>query len=302
MNPVCWFFLRRASLRALLAVPGAVRAAASLSIVLTLAVSCAWSPARKAPEKAPEFGNSSSAQPNAPASLPGTPDLAGGPENVQRLAVNNPSPAAHASPRVFYSGSNRVRWVALTFDDGPDARFTPAILNTLRYYGVKATFFLTGQRAEAHPEIVRRIAAEGHEIGNHSYNHPKLVDLPPWKVRDQLARTHQILRRLTLKPVRLFRSPYGAVNPQILLDAQRLGYRTAHWSVDSQDWRSLPQDKVLANILPNVRPGSVILQHSAGGTGEDLTGTVRALGPLIRTLRLRGYRFVTVSEMMSPPQ
>lgn len=261
--------------------PGLRRLVFALALAGALAGSCAW----------PQH-------PNAPPSVKGTPDLSGGPENGQREI--GPGNVASTNLRVIYSGSSRVRWVALTFDDGPDDRFTPWVLNVLRSQGVKGTFFLTGQRSEVHPDLVRRIVAEGHEIGNHSYNHAKLVNLPPWRVRDQLARTHQILRRLTLRPVRFFRAPYGAVNHQLLLDAQALGYRTVQWSVDSEDWKSLPKDQVLSNILPNVRPGSIILQHSAGGVGEDLSGTAQALPALVRTLRLRGYRFVTLSEMLGP--
>ncbi len=259
----------------------------ALTMIAALTGSCAWP---QTPRLSPGPDG-----PNAPSPAKGTPELAGGPESGQRPVyyLASPPPA-----EVVRAGNPGVKWVALTFDDGPDTHFTPMVLDVLKRHGVKATFYLTGHRAEAHPEVVRRIAREGHEVGNHTYNHPNLVKLPPWKVREQMARTHQILRRITLKPVRTFRPPYGAFNPQIMVDARALGYRTIHWSVDSLDWKSLPRDQVLANILPNVRPGSIILQHSAGGIGEDLTGTVQALAPLIRTLSQRGYRFVTISEML----
>lgn len=234
--------------------------------------------------------------PAATAPDPGVPDLAGGPEATGRPHLDPPQPPAG----VYLRGDRRYRLVALTFDDGPDGVFTPQVLDVLKRHGVRATFFLVGKRAAARPDLVRRMVAEGHEIGNHSWDHAELTRMDSRRVHAELAETHQLLRRLSGRPVRLLRPPYGAVNATVLKEAGALGYRTVLWNVDSLDWRpDVDRDGVLHNVLPNVRNGSIVLQHAAGGKGEDLSNTVAALPLLIRTLRGQGYRLVTLSELLN---
>lgn len=200
--------------------------------------------------------------------------------------------------QVFAYGDRRVPEVALTFDDGPDTEYTPQVLDVLRRKGVRATFYFTGHRTERYPEVARRTVREGHEVGNHSYDHPDLRRLTPEEVRWQLQRTDDIIEQLTGRRVLTFRPPYGALSPAVVEEARRLGYRIILWDVDSLDWQSLTRDQILEQVLPKVQPGSIILFHSAvGGPEEDLSGTVQALPILIDRLRERGLRFVTVSEM-----
>lgn len=235
--------------------------------------------------------------PGAPAPAPGAdPDLAGGPEDGTRPHYDPERPPAGA----YLRGDRRYRLVALTFDDGPDSVYTPRVLDALKRYGAKATFYLVGKRAAARPDLVARMIAEGHEIGNHSWDHAQLTKLSPARVHAELADTHKLLRRLSGKPVRTFRPPYGALNAVVMKEARALGYKTVLWNVDSLDWKAtVTRDDVLENVLPRVKPGAIILQHSAGGKGEDLTNTVEALPLMIKTLRGQGYRLVTISEMLA---
>lgn len=202
---------------------------------------------------------------------------------------------------LIISGPAVERKVALTFDDAPDQRFTAAILEVLRRENVPATFFVVGYRAQEWPELVRQMAADGHAVGNHSFNHPDLRKLNPSAFEDQLLRTQRILRELIGYEPQILRPPYGEINEWQLKWAVSRGFKIVNWNVDSLDWKSLDKTQVADNILTQVRPGSIVLQHAGGGRGEDLTGTVEALPVVIRTLKLRGYEFVTIPELLNLP-
>ncbi|USB31577.1 polysaccharide deacetylase family protein [Paenibacillus sp. YPG26] len=191
-----------------------------------------------------------------------------------------------------------VRQIALTFDDVPDPRFTPGVLAVLAKYHVKATFFVVGQRAEKHPELVRRIYREGHLIGNHSYNHPLFKNRELAYFKGQILRTAEIIHNLTGVHPRFIRPPYGEINEQQLKWVKSSGYKVINWNVDSKDWKGLSKEQVKANILSSAGPGSIILQHAGGGDGADLSGTVQALPEIIRTLQSHGYTFVDLSELL----
>ena len=202
---------------------------------------------------------------------------------------------------VVSSGPRNQPLVALTFDDGPDTVYTPQILDILERTGTPASFYVVGERAEELPEVTRRMQRVGGEVGNHAYQdvHADLRQLPPQEVLRSLSRTHDTITRLTgVAPV-TFRPPFGFYNTQVLATANRFGYTTVLWDVDSLDWQSLSGPQVVRNVLPNIRNGSIILMHS-GTTlqGEDLTGTVQALPTIINDLRTRGFTLVTVAEML----
>lgn len=196
-------------------------------------------------------------------------------------------------------GPDKRHEVALSFDDAPDRNFTVQILDVLKRENVKATFFIVGRRAERYPEMVRRIQQEGHAIGNHSYSHANLPKLTEASFRRQISLTDQVLQALIgYQPV-IVRPPYGNVNePQLrwLIGQHR---KIVNWNVDSLDWKSLPPKKIVTNVLTDIQPGAIILQHAGGGRGEELSGTVKALPQIIHTLRANGMRFVTIPEMLS---
>jgi cellulose synthase/poly-beta-1,6-N-acetylglucosamine synthase-like glycosyltransferase/peptidoglycan/xylan/chitin deacetylase (PgdA/CDA1 family) len=197
--------------------------------------------------------------------------------------------------------------LALTFDDGPDAEWTPAILAILKEKKAPATFFMIGSAMEAHPGLVQRVLAEGHEIGNHTYTHPNLADTPPTAVRLELNATQRLFQALTGRSMRLFRPPYlGDAEPSDADEiapvetAQSLGYITVGTHVDTLDWMMPPVDQMLKDVVREVEDpnpynrGNIILLHDSGG---DRSQTVALLSPLIDTLRAKGYTFVPVSEL-----
>jgi peptidoglycan/xylan/chitin deacetylase (PgdA/CDA1 family) len=191
--------------------------------------------------------------------------------------------------------------VALTFDDGPDRLYTPQVLDVLKAKGVKATFFLIGKRIEEDPDVAKRIADEGHSIGNHTYSHPELTEASD-SLPEEIAKAKQAIEAVGVTDNGFFRPPYGAAEPSLVEQVADLGYRIAMWSIDSLDWRGLSRTEVVKNVEGYVVPGSVILQHSAGGPGEDLSGSVLAVGDIIDKLRAQGYRFVTLDEMFPEPE
>ncbi|RUT35908.1 polysaccharide deacetylase family protein [Paenibacillus zeisoli] len=192
----------------------------------------------------------------------------------------------------------KVKRIALTFDDVPDPRFTPQVLDILAKNHIKATFFVVGQRAEKHPGLVKRIYREGHLIGNHSYNHPLFKNKSLAYFKDQILRTETIIYNLTGFRPKFIRPPYGEINEEQLRWVKSRGYKVINWNVDSKDWKGLNKLQVTNNILSAAGPGSIILQHAGGGVGADLTGTIEALPIVIRTLKSKGYTFVDLSELL----
>jgi cellulose synthase/poly-beta-1,6-N-acetylglucosamine synthase-like glycosyltransferase/peptidoglycan/xylan/chitin deacetylase (PgdA/CDA1 family)/spore germination protein YaaH len=195
--------------------------------------------------------------------------------------------------------------VALTFDDGPDPRYTPALLDTLRSRGVKATFFVVGRQAEEYPALLRRIVREGHEIGNHTYTHPNLARTSTLVTRLELIATGRLLETLLNRRTALFRPPYfGDAEPSTSdeLDplgiASDLGYLTVGVHIDSEDWRLTEPDSIIRHALDRRSDSKdsnhVVLLHDSGG---DRRATVAAVGPLIDSLRADGDTLVLVSEL-----
>jgi len=184
--------------------------------------------------------------------------------------------------------------VALTFDDGPHPAYTPALLDALAELDVKATFFLVGAEVDAHPEIARRIAAEGHEIGNHTYEHRYLPLRSTRSVEAELSATDRAIRAATGVTPTLARPPWGGRSPWTVRAFTRLAKRIILWDVNSFDWKGAPADEVAARVLERVRPGSIVLLHDARDGGEVTVETVRRLVP---ALRGRGLELVTAGAM-----
>lgn len=233
-----------------------------------------------------------------------TPDLQDGPEK----RVREPHPLTLSDLRAKYkstfllNGSSSKREIALTFDDAPDDNFTPQVLDALKKEGVRATFFVVGNRAQAHPEIVRRMIEEGHVVGNHSWNHANLPKLGDADFRDQILRTDQVIESLTGYRPTFVRPPYGNISENQIQWLASQHKVIVNWDIDSLDWKGLDAERVKTNVLAHAHPGAIVLQHSAGGTGEDLTGTVQALPGIIKKLRNDGVKLVTVPELLDLEQ
>lgn len=222
-------------------------------------------------------------------------------------------PTPYIVARTGWTRSTAHR-VALTFDDGPDPTWTPAILDTLASRHVKATFFMVGQNVEVHQRLVRRVYDEGHEIGNHTFTHPNLALVNDTRTRLELDGTASILEAVVNRRIAFFRPPYfGDAEPTTLDElvpvglASRRHYWTIGLHVDSEDWREPPPDEIVAQVLrerdhpraltstPQDSSRNVVLLHDAGG---DRRNTIAALGPLIDSLRARGDTLVLVSELV----
>lgn len=172
--------------------------------------------------------------------------------------------------------------VFLTYDDGPDPRHTPMLLDFLGVYGMRATFFLMGSKAAKHPELVARIARSGHAIGNHSWSHPDLHAESDARILDEIDSTNDVLARITGRMPTLFRPPYGAFTPaqtQMIRDTR--GMRTALWDLDTLDWQKPGVAEIQRRVLGGLRPGRVVLMHdvhadTVAAAPEIFAGMIRA--------------------------
>lgn len=198
-------------------------------------------------------------------------------------------------------GDNNTNRVALTFDDGPDARFTPLVLDVLDKHDVKATFFMIGARAKEHKELVKRIHESGHAIGNHTYWHPNLPNEEPERIHWELTETEKTLEDILGFKPRLFRAPYGALNEEIMELISDLNLTAVGWDVDSLDWKQQGPEVIQDNVLSNVGFGSIILMHDGGDWSMDLSGTAEALDEIITRLKQDGTEFVTIPELVNVP-
>jgi peptidoglycan/xylan/chitin deacetylase (PgdA/CDA1 family) len=203
---------------------------------------------------------------------------------------------------VKQSDPSNKRQVALTFDDGPDTVYTPRILDVLKENHAKATFFLIGNHAEANPEIVKRIVSEGNEIGNHTYDHRYLPDLPTAQFQNEILDTGKILNRITGHDPLLFRPPYTSITEEQVKWLADHKIYTIAWNDDTQDWKGIPTDLIEAKVFDQIKPGSIIVMHSASpDDGAKLSGTVEALPRIIKRLREQGLEPVTVSQLLGIP-
>lgn len=202
----------------------------------------------------------------------------------------------------FFGGlTNRVetneKVVALTFDDGPSVN-TDAVLATLRKHDVKATFFLIGTDLENNMEHGKKIASEGHEIGNHSYSHTRMVFKTPSFIKEEIEKTDQLIRQTGYQGQIHFRPPYGKkfyFLPQYLNETQR---QTIMWDIEPESSPEIDKDseKIVEHVVQNTKPGSIILLHVMY---QNRTESLESVDGIIQELKQKGYRFVTVSELLS---
>jgi peptidoglycan-N-acetylglucosamine deacetylase len=206
------------------------------------------------------------------------------------------------TPACAWRGPRDRRRIALTFDDGPDPRWTPRVLDVLGAAGVRGTFFLIGERAERAPQIVKRMAAEGHEIGNHSWSHRSLWLCGPGATDGEIRRGHEQIATLTGTPPRHFRPPWGMVNAAMFAAVRRVGERCVFWSIQPEGQRPAPPERQVEYVLGRAHPGAIVDLHDAEGTPAAPARLLRALPALLEGLRERGYAFTTVAELLSAPR
>ena len=191
--------------------------------------------------------------------------------------------------------------LALTFDDGPNPAWTPRLLETLANHEVRASFFLLGSRAQAEPTLVRELAAAGHLIGNHSWNHPNLAIASARTIEDELSRTSKTLEEITGAPVRFFRPPFGARRPEVLRIARRLGMVPVLWNAMTSDWENPPVEAIVGHLARTIdrltrrgRAANIVLHD--GGHKERTAmraSSIAAAGQLVNSYK-KTHKFVAL--------
>ena len=202
--------------------------------------------------------------------------------------------------RVIGGGRVLAPKAAITFDDGPSAEFTPPILDALAEAGVRATFFALGRQVRAHPEIARRIVAEGHELASHGDDHRLLTFEGPTGIAHQLrALDEAVVGATGAAPAPLFRAPHGFRSPFLVPVARRLGYRVVGWTAGVWDTAKPGIERIVDRSVSRLYPGAILLLHDADGSGngDDRSQTVEALPLILEAGKEQGIQFVTISEL-----
>jgi peptidoglycan-N-acetylglucosamine deacetylase len=185
-------------------------------------------------------------------------------------------------------------YIAMTFDDGPSEKLTPELLDILKAHHIHATFFVIGQNAERFPQIMQRAVREGHEIGNHSWSHPAFAKMSESAVRRELQKTDDVIRAAIGHSPVLLRPPYGSITPhQKQWIHADFGYDIVLWDVDPLDWKRPGPSVVMNRIVKETRPGSIILSH------DIHPGTIKAMPETFDKLQAKGFKFVTVSDLIA---
>lgn len=230
-------------------------------------------------------------QPVSPELPPATIPPSSAPPSPSPTPSGLPRIAVQKKPRYVVPAGRGPRVVALTFDDGPHPAYTPQVLKLLRKHHIKATFFVIGQEASAHPDLVRSIVEDGHAVGTHTWSHKDLSHLPAARVRTEVGRAVDTVATTTGRIPALFRAPYGSWSPTVFQVCAALGQTSIAWDVDPRDWDNPDAGQIRSKILDQVGNRSIVLTHDGGG---DRSQTVQALRTVLPVLLDSGYRFVGV--------
>jgi peptidoglycan/xylan/chitin deacetylase (PgdA/CDA1 family) len=216
--------------------------------------------------------------------------------------------------KTVVAGAPTVREVALTFDDGPNPPYTDRILDVLHAENAPATFFVVGRAVAAYPATMRRIARDGHAIGNHTWDHAHLIVESRGTMRAELDRTDAAIAKITGRHTHLMRPPFGSRDFMVVNEAHRLGYRVVMWDVPlPRDWEQPGDATIVKRVVENVADGSIIVLHD-GDRGRicvrekrpthdcDRSQEIGATRSIVRTLRARGFRFVTIPQLIADAQ
>ena len=195
----------------------------------------------------------------------------------------------------LFNGNTHIPEIALTFDDGPNPYYTPQVLAILQRYGVKATFFDVGYLVADYPNIVRQEHNQENLVANHSWSHPDLTYFSAQAIQSQLTSTSHIIQAtIGVRPT-FFRPPYGAINNTVLAQARNLHYTTVLWDESAADWTLPGANVIVSRIVNSARNGAIILLHDGGGNRAQ---TIAALPIIIATLKSRGFKFVTIQQLV----
>jgi peptidoglycan-N-acetylglucosamine deacetylase len=218
---------------------------------------------------------------------------------AQPVPAPAPEPAAPptVTPRKNYTYKSfnvDGSYIAMTFDDGPNPETTPRLLEILRQRNIKVTFFVLGNMVAKHPEVLKMIADEGHEIGSHSWSHPQLTRISQAAVDKELGNTSEAIFQVTGKRPIYLRPPYGSMKPSLRSYIEdKYGLSIVNWSVDPNDWKNRNSQAVHDAIMAQVKPGAIVLSHDIYAT------TVDAMPRILDELAAKGYKFATLSQMVA---
>jgi polysaccharide deacetylase family sporulation protein PdaB len=217
------------------------------------------------------------------------------------LTLKAVMPDNHFYGTVFHEVKTKQKVVALTFDDGPYPPYTGQVLDVLKEYQVPATFFVLGKNVEKYPELVRRIVAEGHQLGNHTYNHIDLLKADRQAIIEEIDKTSRAIKAATGLDVQVVRPPHGFRDAVVMDIMAERRLKVVEWSVMSRDWTNPGADTIAERTVGKVKSGSVILLHDGDGVAQTAprAQTVEATRRIIRELSAQGYKFVTVSEILA---
>lgn len=216
------------------------------------------------------------------------------PQGPWNAVDGNRLPTSVGTKDSYSKVNTSMPFVALTFDDGPHATNTPRLLDILKSRNVKATFYVVATNTRRYPEIMRRIVAEGHEIGNHTVTHGNLTKMSESEVRKELSASHEAIVAATGVAPRTMRPPYGAItSSQKSWIRREFGYPSILWSVDPEDWKK-PGASIVANrLVSGARPGGILLVHDIHSASID------AMPSAIDQLLAKGFQFVTVTQLIA---
>ncbi|MDF2569294.1 MAG: pgdA 2 [Sporomusa sp.] len=216
------------------------------------------------------------------------------------LTINAVLPENHFYGPVFSEVKTSQKLVALTFDDGPYPPYTGQILDVLREKQVPATFFIIGQNAVKYPNLIRRIVVEGHQLGNHTYNHVDLLKADRQAAIDEIDKTNKVIASIVGYGPHVMRPPHGFRDAVVMDIMAEYQLKVVEWSVSSRDWVNPGANVIADRTLSKVKNGSVILLHDGDGIAglAPREQTVEATGRIIDTLLAQGYKFVTVDEIL----
>lgn len=212
------------------------------------------------------------------------------------IPVPDPKPKSEmAAGRIFWLGAEDKDQVAFTFDDGPNPEYTPQILAVLDKYHVRATFFMAGEMAQQYPEVVRLVAEQGHDVGNHTMTHPEAPKVNSQRLRQEVQGAAQLLERISGKRIHYFRPPYGYFDVAYFQACRDNNMDVVLWSIVPRDWEQPPAEVLVRRVVAEIRPGAIVLLHDGGG---DRRQTVKALPLIIEAIQARGLQAVTLSQLL----
>ncbi|TMR99251.1 polysaccharide deacetylase family protein [Nonomuraea basaltis] len=202
-----------------------------------------------------------------------------------------PAPAFAQAPKKAPVDCEQVKCIALTFDDGP-GKYAGTLLDTLKKYDAKATFFLEGQYVTSRPTYVKRMVAEGHEVGNHSYKHPDFTKIETWDIRSEIKKTQDAVKKASGVEPKLLRPPYGMADLQVSDIAAEFGMPMILWTGGSEDWKSKNVAAIKKKTLEVAKRDGIILMH------DWVKQSVDAMPSIVKSLQKKGYTLVTVSDIV----